>query len=80
MELACSDSSFFNSYLVPNEEQYFLMKKFLVEHMSSEIAKSNDQIHSCSFNSGVDFSYLYFKDSAITTAFYDNDIHNRFRV
>lgn len=94
LELACSDSSFFSiPIMVPNEEQYFLMKKFLVEYMGSEIAKSNDQIHSCSFNSsdntlyismyniiimikdGVDFSYLYFKGSAITTAFYDNDIH-----
>lgn len=79
--------------MVPNEDQYFLMKEFMTHHLNPDIAKQNDQIHSCSFNGsentlyismyniilmikdGIEFSYLYFKDSAITTASYDNDIN-----
>lgn len=92
--LTCSDRTFFSiPIMVPNEDQYFLMKEFMAHHLGSEIAKQNDQIHSCSFNcsdnilyismynivlmikDGVDFSYLYFKNSAITTTYYDNDIN-----
>lgn len=93
VELACNENEFFSiPIMVPTEEQYVLMKKFMEYYVGTEIARQNDQIHSCSFNidentlyismndliwvikDGIEFSYLHFKDSAMTTVFYDNDI------
>lgn len=93
LRLACNEETFFSiPIMAPKEEQYILMKKFMEYYVGSEIAKQNDQIHSCSFNydentlyismynivwiikNGTEFSYLYFRDNAMTSVFYDNDI------
>lgn len=93
LELACNQETFFSiPMMVPTEEQYLLMKKFIQYYINSKISEENDQIHSCSFNNDentlyitmynliwvikneTEFSYLYFKDKAITTALYDNDL------
>lgn len=93
VELACNQETFFSiPIMVPTEEQYMLMKRFIQYYINSKISAENDQIHSCSFNNEentlyitmynliwvikneTEFSYLYFKDKAITTALYDNDL------
>lgn len=93
LNLACNEKEFFSiPIMVPTEEQYVLMKKFMEHYINPEVAQQNDQIHSCSFNiddntlyismydliliikDGIEFSYLYFKDGAMTTTFYDNDL------
>lgn len=93
LSLACNEQNFFSIPLMaPTEEQHIFMKKWMEHYINPTIAYNNDQIHSCSFNTGdntlyismydliwiikdgVEFSYLYYKNSAITSVFYDNEI------
>ena len=91
--LACNQETFFSiPIMMPKEEQYILMKRIMEYYVGSEIAKQNDQVHSCSYNydenalyismynviwiikNRTEIGYLHFRNKAITSALYDNDI------
>lgn len=59
LELACNQETFFSiPIMVPTEEQYLLMKKFIQYYINSKISEENDQIHSCSFNDDENILYI----------------------
>lgn len=59
LELACNKETFFCvPIMVPKEEQYLLMKKFIQHYISPKISEENNQIHSCSFNDDENTLYI----------------------